>query len=81
MTNMHGQTILKDDLYQINKFKSQFAPKTQLGHLQKFRGPYSFTQMLHRIARMRGSVNVAGSEFKTLFGVAPVMEIDKLTIL
>ena len=30
---MHGQTTLKDDLYQINKYKSQFAPKTELGHL------------------------------------------------
>jgi hypothetical protein len=38
----------------------------------------SFTQMLPRVDRRRGLVNVAGSKFKTLFGVATVIDLGKL---
>jgi tetrahydromethanopterin S-methyltransferase subunit B len=34
--------------------------------------------MLPRLDRRRGLVNVAGSIFKTLFGVATVIDLDKL---
>ena len=71
---------LKDALYQTNRFKSRFAPKAKLGNLQKFRGPffgeenqtYSFNQMLPRMDPTSGLVNVAGSDFKTLYGAANV---------
>jgi len=69
---------LKDDVYSIVKFKSRFTPTAELGHvkilvdfLESY--IYLFTQMLPRTDRTRGLVNVAGSVFKTLFGVATVM--------
>ena len=74
---------LKDDLHQINKFKSRFAPTSELSHVNNLVDLLgnqidSFTQMLPRMDRRRGLVNVVGSVFKTLFGVATVIDLDQL---
>jgi len=74
---------LKDDVYKIVKFKSRFTPTAELGHVKILvdfleSHIYLVTQMLPLIDRRRGLVNVAGSVFKTLFGVATVMVLDEL---
>ena len=74
---------LKDDLYQINKFKSRFAPTAELSYVRKLVDLLeiqidSITNMLPRMDRRRGLIDVAGSVFKTLFGVATVVDLNKL---
>ena len=71
---------LKDDLHQINKFKSRFAPTSELSHVNNLVDLLgnqidSFTQMLPRMDRRRGLVIVVDSVFKTLFGVATVVDL------
>ena len=74
---------LKDGVHQIIKFKSRFTPTAELGHVKILMDfleshVYIFTQMLPRMYRRRGLVNVAGSVFKILLGVTTVMDLDEL---
>jgi hypothetical protein len=74
---------LKDGAYQIIKFKSRFTHTAELGHVKVLvdfieSHIYLFTQMLPRMDRSRGLVNVAVSVYKTMFGVATVIDLDEL---
>ena len=75
-------TKLKDDLHQIKKFKSHFAPNTELNRVKILVNFFSeiwidlFTQMLSWMDFKRDLVNVAGSVLETLFGVVTVMDLD-----
>ena len=76
-------STVREDLLLVERYKQKFTPTSELRHIETLLQQFElkldrFHQILPRLDRRRGLVNIGGSILKSLFGTATISDIIQL---